>query len=66
MNTTHNIEEAKAYPFPFGMRALASDAQRLLDSKSIDAYAIKKNARGDSVMGVRIGKTDWSYLTTED
>ncbi|QKC99229.1 hypothetical protein [Mesorhizobium sp. NZP2298] len=61
MKTTLNIEEAKAYPFPLGMHALVGDAQRLLDSKSIDAYAIKKNGRGDSVMGVRVGDA-WFYL----
>lgn len=62
MKTTNDIDAAKAYPFPLGMRALASDAQRLLDAKSIDGYAIKKNSRGDSVMGVRTNGTDWAYL----
>lgn len=62
MNTTHEIDEAKAYPFPCGMRALVGDAQRLLDAKAIDAYAIKTNSRGDNVMGVRTNGKDWAYL----
>ncbi len=62
MNTTNDIESAKSYPFPLGMRSLAADAARLLEEKVIDAYAIKKNARGDSVMGVRTNGKDWNYL----
>jgi hypothetical protein len=60
MKTTTDIEKARE--FSGSLRELAHEAQKLLDSKTIDAYAIKANSKQIRVMGVRTNGKDWAYL----